>query len=296
MKVKGIILAAGSGHRLYPITAAYSKQLSIVYDKPLIYYPLNTLISAGITDILLISTFDMLPLYRKLFANSHLIGLNMSYAVQESPNGIAEAFIIGADFIGDDNVCLVLGDNIFYGANLPSSSKIRRNTIFGLYVKMPERYGVISFNSDNSIAEIVEKPQKYISNYVVPGIYYYDNSVVDIARYLVPSRRNELEITDINNILLRSNNIDVVLLDKGVSWFDCGDAKSLLEAANFIHFIEERHGIKIGCYESELYNSGLISKEQLTKYIDALPNSHYKYYLINTQNKSNIIQGNVALF
>ncbi len=288
MKTKGIILAAGSGTRLYPITAAYSKQLAIIYDKPLIYYPLNTLISTGITDILIISTAEMLPLYKKLFANSHLLGLNISFEIQNEPNGIAEAFIIGQDFIGNDNVCLILGDNIFYGTDLSKNNKMRSNTIFGLYVKTPERYGVIDFNSKNEVSRIIEKPQKYISNYAVPGIYFYSSAVVDIAKKLKPSNRNELEITDINNILLNENSIDVVLLERSVSWFDCGNAKSLIEAANFIYSIEERHGIKVGCYEEELYNAGLINKEQLEKYIAVLPNSDYKHYLTNSiQNKHN---------
>lgn len=297
MKLKGIILAAGSGTRLYPITAAYNKQLAIVYDKPLIYYPLNTLIAAGITDILIISTIEMLPLYKQLFLNSHLIGLNISFEIQKEPNGIAEAFIIAKDFIGNDNVCLILGDNIFYGTNLHKNNKINSNIIYGLYVKTPERYGVINFNSKNEVTEVIEKPQKYISNYAVPGIYYYNSDVVDIAKNLKPSNRNELEITDINNILLKENNIEVILLERGVSWFDCGDAKSLLDAANFIYSIEERHGKKVGCYEEGLYDVGIIDKEQIEKYIETLPNSNYKNYLINNiHNKHNNLLKNAMLF
>ena len=279
MKTKGIILAGGSGSRLHPITSVYSKQLATVYDKPLIYYPLNTLISLGIKDVLIISAEEMLPLYKKLFRNSDILGLHINYEVQQKPKGIAEAFIIGADFIGRENVCLILGDNIFYGNFKNDSNNV--NKIFGLYVKEPQRYGVIKFTQQNEPIEIIEKPQSHISNYAVPGIYFYDYNVINIAKKLKPSARNELEITDINNILLREKILDVVMLDSGITWFDCGTPKSLLDASNFIYSIENRHGIKVGCYEESMYSTGFADKEQMLEYIKTLPDCDYKNYLIN---------------
>ena len=277
MHTKGIILAGGSGSRLYPTTTAYSKQLVNVYDKPLIYYPLNTLISLKVRDILIIATSEMIPLYKKLFANSYLLGLNIFFEIQKKPNGIAESFIIAEDFIGNEDVWLILGDNIFYGANF--IFKKNKNTIFGLYVKEPEKYGVIRFEDKNKPVEIIEKPYKYISNYAVPGIYYYDCNVVDIAKKLKPSARNELEITDVNNILLEEKLLDITMLEKEVVWFDCGNSKSLLEASNFIFSIEERHGIKVGCYEETIYNANSINKKQFLTYIDTFPICDYKNYL-----------------
>ena len=298
MLSKGIILAGGSGSRLYPITASYSKQLAAVYDKPLIYYPLNTLISLGIKDILIISTEQMLPLYKKLLENAHLLNLNIVFEIQKDPKGIAEAFIIGADFIGNDNVCLILGDNIFYGINFifRENTIQNPNTIFGLYVKEPEKYGVINFSTENKVIEIIEKPQNYISNYAIPGIYHYDCDVVNIAKKLKPSARNELEITDINNILLKENKLDVVMLGRDVVWFDCGDSKSLLDASNFIFSIEDRHGIKVGCYEESIYNAGFVNTEQMLKYIETLPNCNYKNYLVNIFQKNNIVNRPYTMF
>jgi glucose-1-phosphate thymidylyltransferase len=298
MKTKGIILAGGFGTRLYPITQAYSKQLISVYDKPMLYYPLNTLISLSIKDILIISVKEMLPLYKKLLERVSLLGLNIEYAIQDSPKGIAEAFIIGERFVGNDNVCLILGDNIFYGADSVLYSSINNhninspdnvNTIFALYVKDAHRYGVVMFENNVPI-KIVEKPKTYISNYVIPGIYYYSCDVINIAKVLKPSNRKELEITDINNILLKENKLNVVMLNRGVTWLDCGTPQSLLAASNFISSVEERHGIKVGCFEETAYKMNFCVQEQLIKYVNVLPDCDYKNYLHNIFSKEPSIQ------
>jgi glucose-1-phosphate thymidylyltransferase len=291
MTTKGIILAGGYGTRLFPITKMYSKQLIAVFDKPMLYYPLNTLIIAGIKDILIISNTETLILYQQLLGDGKSAGLNISYAVQDKPNGIAEAFIIAEDFIGIDNVCLILGDNIFYGADYVfydaiNQSKAMQSTnhIFALYVSEPQRYGVVKFDDNKHPIEIIEKPTKFISNYAIPGFYIYDCNVVNIAKSLKPSNRNELEITDINNILLKDNKLEITILDRTVTWLDCGTPQSLLSASNFIASAEERYGKKFGCYEETAYKKGFISRKQLLSICEALPISQYTEYLMNIAN------------
>ncbi len=281
---KGIILAGGAGSRLYPISAIYSKQLVTVYDKPMIYYPFSMLISIGIREILIISDKKTLPFYEKLFGNGNSLGLEISYALQEEPRGIAEAFIIGEKFIGEDNVTLILGDNIFYGninyfTNAVKNTKIA--TIFAIYVKEPERYGVIQFDKENRPIDIIEKPQNFISNFAVPGFYVYDNSVVSIAKELRPSTRGELEITDINRHYLNNKQLEVVKIQQGIAWLDCGTPDSLLDASNFIASIEERQGLKIGCPEEAALTKNFLTIEQFKKYITSIPNCDYKKYLEN---------------
>jgi len=271
--MKGIILAGGSGSRLNPLTKAISKQLIPVYDKPMIYYPLSTLMLAGIKDILIISTPQDLPKFIELFEDGQEIGLNISYQEQPKPEGIAQAFIIGEEFIGNDSVCLILGDNIFYGHSLSIALQRMANLksgacIFGYWVSDPQRYGIIEFNQNNEVISIEEKPKQPKSNYAVPGLYFYDNEVVDITKNLKPSARGELEITDVNLEYLKQGNLKVELLGRGYAWLDTGTPDSLMDASNYIATIERRQGLKIGCIEEVAYRMGYIEQDQLKKIIN----------------------------
>jgi glucose-1-phosphate thymidylyltransferase len=279
---KGIILAGGSGTRLYPITRGVCKQLLPIYDKPMIYYPLSVLMLSGITDILIISTPQDLPRFENIFGNGRQLGLHFSYKAQKEPKGIAEAFILGEDFIGKSNVSLILGDNIFYGSSLPQLLKqaIRTKegaTIFGYYVKDPQRYGVIEFDKSFKVRSIEEKPQKPKSNWVATGLYFYDNRVVKIAKSLKPSWRGEIEITDVNNEYLKRNALNVKLLGRGYAWLDTGTYDSLIDAATFIRTIEARQGLKIGCVEEIAYRMGYINAQQLGKLADDIKTSYGDY-------------------
>ncbi|MFC1674327.1 glucose-1-phosphate thymidylyltransferase RfbA [Candidatus Omnitrophota bacterium] len=281
--MKGIILAGGSGTRLFPLTRAVSKQLLPVYDKPMIYYPLSTLLLAKIRDILIISKPQAIPLFKTLLGDGSGIGVNISYAEQPQARGIAESFIIAEEFIANQNVCLILGDNIFYGQGLPdllqeATSSASGATIFGHYVKDPCRYGVIEFNKDRRVISIVEKPKDPRSNFAVTGIYFYDNDVVEIAKGLKPSRRGELEITDINTKYLKAKKLKVKLLSRGYAWLDMGTYDSLIEASNFIKTMEERQGLKIGCIEEIAYRMGYIGKEQVLSLAEKI-NTDYGAYL-----------------
>jgi len=282
--MKGIILAGGSGTRLNPLTKAVSKQLIPIYDKPMIYYPLSTLMLAGIKDILIISTPQDLPKFKALFGDGNDIGLHFFYKEQPKPKGIAQAFIIGEEFIGDDSVCLILGDNIFYGHNLSMTLqkmvKLKEGAfIFGYWVADPQRYGVVYFNENNEVVSIKEKPQFPKSNYAVPGLYFYDNKVVDIAKNLKPSARGELEITDVNLAYLRLKKLKVELLGRGYAWLDTGKPDSLLDASNYIATMERRQGLKIGCIEEVAFRMGYIDKVQLEEIIEKMPENDYRKYL-----------------
>ena len=284
--MKGIILAGGSGSRLNPLTKVISKQLIPVYDKPMIYYPLSTLMLAGIKDILIISTPQDLPKFTDLFGNGQEIGLEITYKEQPKPEGIAQAFVIGEKFIENDSVCLILGDNIFYGHNfsmtLQRIAGLKKGAcIFGYWVANPQRYGVVEFNKNNEVISIEEKPQYPKSNYAVPGIYFYDNKVVDIAKNLKPSERGELEITDVNLTYLKKKNLKVELLGRGYAWLDTGTPDSLIDASNYIATIERRQGLKIGCIEEIAYRMGYIDKLQLKKVIHKMPENSYRKYLEN---------------
>jgi len=282
--MKGIILAGGSGTRLHPITLALSKQLMPVYNKPMIYYPLSTLMYAGIRDILIISTPQDLPLFEKLLGDGKKLGCNFSYAVQEQPNGLAEAFIVGRDFIGKDKVALILGDNIFYGSGLKELLQANSNPeggiIYAYHVQDPERYGVVDFDNQGKALTIEEKPTNPKSNYAVPGIYFYDNQVVEIAASMEPSERGELEITDINNEYLKAGKLNVSILDKGIAWLDTGTFSSLMQASQFVEVIEERQGLKVGSIEQAAFDMGYISKENLNNLLKPLLKSGYGKHIM----------------
>ncbi|MDC2806438.1 glucose-1-phosphate thymidylyltransferase RfbA [Leuconostoc suionicum] len=283
--MKGIILAGGSGTRLYPITKATSKQLVPIYDKPMIYYPLSVLMLAGIKDILLISTPEYVGRFEELFGNGHEIGLNIEYAIQEEPRGLADAFIVGADFIGDDAVALVLGDNIFYGAGLSeklqqAALKTSGATVFGYQVKDPERFGVVEFDKDGKALSIVEKPEQPKSNYAVTGLYFYDNDVVEIAANVKPSERGEIEISDINQAYLERGDLDVQVMGRGYAWLDTGTHDSLLEASSFIATIQKQQNLKVASLEEIAYRMGYIDIAQLEKLAQPLKKNDYGQYLL----------------
>jgi glucose-1-phosphate thymidylyltransferase len=283
--MKGIILAGGSGTRLYPITRGISKQLIPVYDKPMVYYPLSTLMLSGIRDVLVISTPDYMPLFQHLLGDGSDIGMNFSYKVQEHPNGLAEAFILGKEFIGNDSVCLILGDNIFYGSGLSrllqsAAKKDDGATVFGYHVNDPERFGVVEFDKNQHALSIEEKPKVPKSNYAITGLYFYDNNVVDIAKNIKPSARGELEITDVNNEYLKAGKLDVQLMGRGFAWLDTGTHDAMLEAANFISTIEKRESLKVACLEEIAFRMGYIDKEQLIELAQPLKKNDYGQYML----------------
>jgi len=286
--MKGIILAGGSGTRLHPLTLAVSKQLMPVYDKPMIYYPLSILMMAGIREILIITTPHDNALFKKLLGDGSTLGCNFQYAIQEQPNGLAQAFVIGADFIGQDKVALVLGDNIFYGAGLAkllqSNNDPDGGVVYAYHVHDPERYGVVEFDENQNALSIEEKPKQPKSNYAVPGVYFYDNEVIQIAKDLKPSPRGEYEITDINQEYLRRGKLKVGILGRGTAWLDTGTFDSLMQAANFVQVIEERQGLKVGCIEEIAYRMGFIDEEQLRKIAAPLVKSGYGEYLMRLPN------------
>ncbi|MEZ0007042.1 glucose-1-phosphate thymidylyltransferase [Flavobacterium sp. 28YEA47A] len=291
--MKGIILAGGSGTRLYPLTRSISKQLMAIYDKPMIYYPLSVLMLAGIDEVLVISTPHDLPNFRNLLGNGDDFGIKIQYAEQPSPDGLAQAFIIGEEFIGSDDVCLILGDNIFYGHGLTDLLKTavnnvvvdRKATVFGYYVQDPERYGVAEFDKTGSVISIEEKPKEPKSNYAVVGLYFYPNSVVEIAKSIKPSDRGELEITTVNQEYLHSKNLKVELMGRGYAWLDTGTHESLLEASNFIQTIEKRQGLKVACLEEIAFEMGYISKEKLIELATPLQKNEYGQYLLRLANR-----------
>ncbi|MDY6801426.1 MAG: glucose-1-phosphate thymidylyltransferase RfbA [Bacteroidota bacterium] len=288
--MKGIILAGGAGTRLYPITKSISKQIIPIYDKPMIYYPLSVLMLAGIREILIISTPKDIHLYKDLLGNGDQLGISLSYEIQPTPDGLAQAFIIGEKFIGNDNVCLILGDNIFYGygfskilmqaANLKDGA-----TVFGYYVNNPQRYGVVEFNDSGKVLSIEEKPENPKSNYAVTGLYFYSNDVIKKAKSLKPSKRCELEITDLNRLYLKENRLKVELLGRGFAWLDTGTHESLLQASNYIATIEQRQGLKIACVEEIAYKKSFINKNQLIKLVEELKNNQYGKYLLKIANE-----------
>jgi len=283
--MKGIILAGGAGTRLHPLTIAVSKQLMPIYDKPMIYYPLSVLLMTGIRDVLIISTPQDLPNFEKLLGDGSQIGCRFSYKVQEIPNGLAQAFVLGEEFIGNESVSLILGDNIFYGQGfqqlLKTCTKPDGGMVFAYHVKDPERYGVVEFDKDFKALSIEEKPQKPKSNYAVPGLYFYDNSVVEVAKNLKPSARGEYEITDVNKHYLNEGKLKVGLMGRGTAWLDTGTFSSLIQASQFVEVIEERQGLKIGCIEEIAYHNGFINEEQLEKIAEPLRKSGYGEYLLD---------------
>lgn len=283
--MKGIILAGGSGTRLHPLTLAVSKQLMPIYDKPMIYYPLSTLMWAGINEILIISTPHDLPLFRQLLGDGKKLGCRFEYAVQENPNGLAEAFIIGKEFVGNDKAALILGDNIFYGTGLAELLQANNNPeggiIYAYHVHDPERYGVVDFDKDGNVLSIEEKPEKPKSNYAVPGIYFYDNSIIEIAANIKPSHRGELEITDVNKEYLKRGKLKVSILDRGTAWLDTGTFQSLMQAGQFVQVIEERQGLKIGAIEEAAFKMGFIDAIQLKELAQPLLKSGYGTHLMS---------------
>ena len=286
--MKGIILAGGSGTRLYPITKGVSKQLTPIYDKPMVYYPLSVLMLAGITEVLIISTPHDLPQFEALLGDGSDIGMQFSYAVQPSPDGLAQAFIIGEEFIGDDNVCLVLGDNIFYGhgfkrmlrQSVKNVEEQNKATVFGYYVKDPERYGVVDFDDNGNVLSIEEKPEEPKSNHAVVGLYFYPNDVIEVAKAVKPSARGELEITTVNQTYLERGDLKVELMGRGFAWLDTGTHESLMEASNYIQVIENRQGLKVACIEEIAFEMGYISREQLIKLAQPLKKNQYGQYLL----------------
>jgi len=291
--MKGIILSGGNGTRMYPITKSVSKQLLCIYDKPMIYYPLSTLLLAGIKDILIISTPEDLPNYVKLLGNGSNLGIKLSYIEQLKPDGLAQAFIIAEDFIGSEDVCMILGDNIFHGNGfnellinaVANAKESKRAIIFGYYVNDPKRYGVLSFDDNKNVHSIEEKPLHPKSNYAVVGLYFYPNSIIKIAKQITPSKRGELEITSINNTYLKNKELNVELLGKGFTWLDTGTPDSLLEASNFIQAIEKRQGLKVACIEEIVFNKSYINSKQLSNLAQNLSNSEYGQYLLNLTSK-----------
>lgn len=285
--MKGIILAGGSGTRLHPLTLAISKQMMPIYDKPMIYYPLSTLLYSGIKEILIISTPYDLPLFKKLLGDGSRLGCRFEYKVQEVPNGLAQAFVLGEEFIGDDNVCLVLGDNIFQMKidTLTSCQDVKGGIVFGSHVNDPERYGVVDFDENFKVLSLEEKPEKPKSNYAVPGLYFYDNSVVEIAKNIKPSARGEYEITDVNKEYLKRGELDVRLLGRGTTWLDTGTFQSLMQANQYVQVIEDRQGKKIGCIEEAAYVMGYINDQKLLQIAEPLRKSGYGEYLINLVKK-----------
>ncbi len=291
--MKSIILAGGSGTRLYPITKSISKQLLPVYDKPMIYYPLSTIMLAGIREILIISNPEYIRLYKQLLNDGSHLGLKIEYKVQEKPKGIAEAFIVGEEFIGNDNVCLILGDNIFHGQGfsqmLKRAASLKEGAvIFGYYVKDPKRYGVVEFDENNNVVSIEEKPEKPKSHYAVPGLYFYDNNVVEIAKNLTPSARGELEITDVNKEYLKRGKLKVELFGRGFAWLDTGTYDSLLEASNYVETIQKRQGFYISCIEEIAYRNGWISKDQLITLAKEMEKVEYGKYLLEIAGENNV--------
>jgi len=289
--MKGIILAGGSGTRLYPLTKAVSKQILPIYDKPMIYYPLSVLLLSGIKDILIISTPRDVEVFKELFGDGSQIGISISYKIQPSPDGLAQAFILAEGFIGNDNVCLVLGDNIYYGYGLPKilrqSAQIQKGaTVFGYYVNDPERYGVIEFDENKNVIGLEEKPEFPKSNYAVTGLYYYDNSVIEKAKSLKPSKRGELEITDLNKLYLKEGSLKTELLGRGMAWLDTGTHESLMQASNFIASIEQRQGLKVSCIEEIAFRKGYIDENQLRKLAESLKKNQYGQYLLRLLDKT----------
>ncbi len=292
--MKGIILAGGAGTRLYPITKSISKQIIPVYDKPMIYYPLSVLMLSGIREILIISTPEDIHLYRTLLDEGSQLGLSLSYAIQPSPDGLAQAFLIGEDFIGNDSVCLILGDNIFYGHGFSSTLKNAAALdsgaiVFGYYVTDPERYGVVDFDDNGRVLSLEEKPHKPKSNYAVTGLYFYDNGVIEKAKSLKPSKRGELEITDLNRLYLEEERLTVKIMGRGMAWLDTGTHESLLQASNYIHTIEQRQGLKIACIEEIAFKMGFIGRDQLLSLAGQLKKSAYGEYLLDIANERQII-------
>ncbi|RNI26792.1 glucose-1-phosphate thymidylyltransferase RfbA [Rufibacter latericius] len=291
--MKGIVLAGGSGTRLHPLTLAVSKQLMPVYDKPMIYYPLSTLMLAGIRDILIISTPHDLPMFERLLGDGSQIGCNFSYQVQEVPNGLAQAFVLGADFIGNDKAALILGDNIFYGSGMSKLLQANNDpdggVVYAYHVNDPERYGVVEFDQNMKAVSIEEKPKQPKSSYAVPGLYFYDNDVVEIAKNLEPSPRGEYEITDVNKEYLRQGKLKVGILDRGTAWLDTGTIQSLMQAATFVQVIEERQGLKIGSIEEVAYRMGFINAEQLQRVAEPLRKSGYGDYLLSVLREQKVV-------